>query len=453
MNIIIVGDGKVGATLTHLLSAEGHDVTVVDSNLRVLERAQEENDVMVIHGHGASKRVLEEAGADEADLLVAATSSDEVNLLACLMGRKLGCERTIARVRNLEYADDIGMLREELGLSFSVNPEDACAREIFSLLQFPSFLGREQFARGKVEIVRLKICENSPFVNLPLSDLYQTVKIKVLVCAVDRQGEIYIPDGGFVVQEGDEIYITAMGSTLARLIRNLNLPYHRVSHVTIVGGSKIAYYLAKRLVMSHVRVRIVEKDQERCEILSELLPEADILEGDGTDKEMLLSEGVMHSDALVTLTGMDEENIVLSLYAKQSLHIPVVITKCGRNQYREMFRQMGLDAVVSPQVSCSEEVVRYVRAMQNSFDSDIVTMHSIADGQVEALEFIADNNTRLLNTPLSKLKLKKGILIVCINHHAKTIIPNGDSVVRHGDSVIVVTTGHCISDLNDILAG
>lgn len=453
MDIIIVGDGKVGAALTNALSAEEHNVTVVDSNLRVLERAQEDHDVMVVHGHGASRQVLEEAGAEEADLLIAATSADEINLLACLMARKLGCGRTIARVRSLEYAADIDILREELGLSFAINPEDSCAREIFNRLQFPTFLGREQFAQGRVEIVRLKIAAGSPFVDLPLSQLYQRIKVRVLVCAVDRSGQVHIPDGSFVIREGDEIFITARGSTLATLIRNLDLSKRKVTHVTIVGGSRIAYYLASRLLRSHVRVRIIERKPERCQELAELLPEADILEGDGTDQDVLMAEGVAHSDALVTLTDIDEENIVLSIFAQQNLKMPLVITKCSRKQYQEMFRQVGIDTVVSPQLSCSNEVVRYVRAMQNSFGSEIVTMHSIAGDQAEALEFIADGNARLLNTPLAELLLKKGILIACITHNAKTTIPSGDSIIRRGDSVVVVTAGHRIADLNDVLAG
>lgn len=450
MNIVIAGSGKIGMTLTSLLSKEDHDITIIDLNPKALEKVQNEFDIMIVQGHCASRSVLEEAGAEEADILIAATGIDEVNLLCCLIARKLGCKRTIARVRNWEYASNVGILREELGLSFVVNPEDSCAREIFNTLQFPSFLGREQFVQGRAEIVRLKVDEDSVLVNLPLTKLQSVAKEKVLVCAVDREGEVTIPDGHFVIQTGDELFISARGAVLAKLIRNLNLASHRISHVTMVGGSRVAFYLSFRLIQSHVGVRIIERNPQRCQELSELLPEADIVEGDGTDQDVLLAEGIKNTDALIALTGIDEENIVLSMYA-QKLNVPTIITKCGRLQYNEMLCKLGIDNVVSPQMSCSEEVARYIRAMETSSGNDIVTMHSIAGGKAEALEFVADKDSRIVGKPLSRLNLKKGTLISSISHGAQTMIPAGDSIVQRGDSVVIVATGHHIKDLDDIL--
>lgn len=451
MKIIIVGDGKVGLTLTQMLSAEDHDITVVDQNPKVLQRMLEEYDVMAVRGHGASREVLEEAGAEEARLLIAATSSDEVNLLSCITAKKMGTSHTIARVRNPEYAGQLDFLQEELGLSFTINPEEACSREIFHLLQFPSFLGREQFAKGRVEIVKLHVDAASPLKNIQLTDLYDAAKVRVLVCAVDRDGDVTIPHGSFVIREEDDLYITASGQNLAALIKNLGCISHKVTQVTIVGGSRLGLYLARRLMHGGVGVKIIEKDPARCVILADLLPEADIVEGDGTEQELLLSEGADRADALVALTGMDEENIVLSMYARQ-LGIHKVITKCNRTQYSNMFRKMGVDTVVSPKLTVASQIVRYVRSMDNSTGGKMLTLHHIADGQVEAMEFSVDADARLLNTPLAVLPLKEGILIGAISRGNQTIIPTGNDIIMVGDTIVVLAdNARRILDLDDII--
>ncbi len=451
MKIVIVGDGKVGLTLTQMLTAEDQDVTVVDSNPKVLERMQESCDALAIQGHGASRITLEQAGAGEADLLIAATSLDEINLLSCLMASKMGCKNTIARVRNPVYADDLTFLRKELGLTFAINPEEACARKIFQLLQYPSFLAREQFAKGRVEVVRFNVAKGSPLVDVPLTRLYNVAKVRVLVCAVDRAGEVTIPHGGFVIHEGDDLFVTAAGETLAALIKSLGLSARRVGHVTVVGGSRVAQYLAIRLLRSGVAVKIIEANTERCQELADLLPDAEIVEGDGTEQELLLAEGISRSDALVALTGIDEENIILSMYAKE-LGVPTIITKCNRTQYTDMFRKMGITSAVSPKQISAEEIVRYVRAMNDSATGPMVAMHSIAGGKAEALEFVAEPSSRALGIPLWQLELKEGILIASISQGSKTVIPAGDAVIEAGDSVVVVTAGQHILTLDDILA-
>ncbi len=450
MRIVIVGDGKMGLALTQMLTAENHDITVIDTNRKVLEKMQENCDALAVQGHGASRHVLEEAGAGTADLLIAATSADEINLLSCLIANKMGCRQTIARVRNPEYAEDLTFLREELGLSFTINPEEACAREIFYLLQFPSFLEREQFARGRVELVRFTLADGSPLAGVALKNLHTAVKARVLVCAVVRDGHITIPHGEFVLQAGDDIYVTAQGEYIAALIKYLGLASHKITQVTLVGGSRIALYLAHRLIKSGVGVKIIEQDAARCVTLAQLLPEADIVEGDGTDREVLLAESVDHCDALVALTGIDEENIVLAMYARQ-LGVPKLVTKCNRTQYSDMFRKTGINTVVSPKQTSADIIVRYVRAMENSPGGEILTMHTIADGQAEAMEFLADESSAVCGIPLVTLPLRAGVLIASISRGRETIIPKGDSVVRPGDSVVVVTANPTIRALDDIV--
>jgi len=451
MQIVIVGDGKVGLTLTQMLSAEDHNITVVDSNAKVLAGLHEDYDVRTVLGHGATRVVLEEAEAGEAQLLIAATSSDEINLLSCLTAKKLGCEHTIARVRNPEYFDQINFLREDLGLSFAINPDKACAREIFQLLQFPSFLERERFVNGRVEIVCINIDAHSPFKGISLQNLYQAAKVRVLVCAVERDGEVIIPDGSFSIREGDDLYISSSSENLAALIKNLKLMTRKVTQVTIVGGSRLGLYLANRLLRSGVHVKIIEKNPEKCIRLADLLPDADIIEADGTDQNVLHSEGALRSDALVALTGFDEGNIILSIYAHQN-GVRKVITKCNNMQYGEMFRKMGIDTFVSPKMTSASEIVSYVRAMEASSGSRMMTMHYIVGGKAEALEFIAHSSSKLLGIPLADLPLRKGVLIACITRGTNVTIPTGGSTIQVGDSVMIVTAaGRIYYDLDEIL--
>jgi len=453
MNIIIVGDGKVGAALTEQLSSEGHDITIIDSNPRVLDRSAERYDVMALTGNGASMATLREAGADRADLLIAATSRDELNLITCLTAKKLGARHTIARVRNPEYAEQLITMREELGLSLSVNPEYAAAQEAYQLLQFPSFLKREPFAKGRVEIVSVPVKEGSKLVGIPLHKLYEIARVNVLVCAVERGEEVYIPDGSFVLQEGDAIFVTAALQDLARLIRNLGLVEHKVKSLLIIGGSRVAFHLARRCLDSGMDVKIIEQRRERCEELAEALPSAIVIEADGSQQEVLDAEGLRSYDAVITLTGMDEENLILSMYAS---HVGVgkVITKVNRIEYYDVFRKVGLGSVISPKGLCCANIVRYVRAMNSASESEgVITLHSIVDGKAEALEFLAGPNTRHCGEPLKDIPVKKGILVSCITHQGKTIIPKGDSRFHPGDTVIVVTAGgQAITGLDDIFS-
>lgn len=450
MKIIIVGDGKVGRAITAQLSKEGHDLTIIDSNPSVLEKSMQRYDVMVIHGNGASMPVLQRADADAADLLIAATSADEINMLTCIVAKKIGTKNTIARIRTPEYFDQLIMMREELGLSMPINPELSAATEIYNTLQLPSFLHRDSFIKGKVEIVELKVLENSKLQDLPLMKLSKVLSAKVLICAVERKGEAFIPSGNFVLQKDDRIHITADAKDLAKVIHDLDLKKRKVRNVMIIGGSRIAYYLSHMLLLSGISVKIVDKNSTRCLQLAEQLPKAMVIEGEGSNQQLLLEEGLQDTDALVTLTNMDEENIFLSLYGAH-LGVPHIITKVNQTEYASIIEEMGIESAVSPKKLCATEVVRYVRAMANTTGGSVLTMHEIVNGKVHALEFQVTGKTKYLDKTLIELPIKKSILVACIFRRGKTTIPDGKTRLKKGDSIIIVTpSDYSIIDLNDI---
>lgn len=362
MKIVIVGDGKVGCTLTERLSKEGHDIVVIDNNRQVLRESAEIFDVMAVHGNGASLRVQKAADVQNSDLLIAAASGDELNLLCCIIARKLGCKHTIARMRNPEYVEQLFFLREELGLSMMINPERASAKEIFRLLQFPTFLKRDSFAKGRAEIVEIVLREGSILSGKRLNELYKIAKVKVLVCAVEREDRVYIPDGSFRLQRGDKLYVTAPTQDLTALIKHLGLEKIKVRNAILVGGSRIAYYLARELEEAGIGVKIIETSEDRCNQLAELLPRAQIVHADGSSQAVLRAEGIEQTDAVVTLTNIDEENLLISMFANY-LHVPKVVTKINRTEYTEVIRDKGIDSVISPKLLCANDIVRYVRAM------------------------------------------------------------------------------------------
>ncbi len=450
MKIIIAGNGKMGAALTSQLTAEGDDLTLIDSNLNVLESSEESYDIMVVHGNCASMDVLIQAGVKEADLLIAMAGADEVNLLCCMTAHGLNPNiHTIARVCNPEYTDQIYVMRQMFGLSMAVNPERQAATEIERLLKYPGFLKRDTFTKGRVEIVELRIDKKSKLCNVALNDMDGIVKCKILVCAVLRDGKAVAPGGNFVLREGDRIYVTAFTNILTLLLKNLGILTHKVKRVMICGGGRISYYLAKQLQNSGVQVQIIEKDQERCRQLSAILPSACIIQGDSTNQLLLESEGVSSCDALATMTGLDELNMIISLYGN-SCGVPQVITKLGHIKNADILGDLSLGSVISPKELCCNTIVQYVRAMKNQAGAAL-TVHTIADGQAEAMEFYADERTRNCGKPLKALKLKKGVLVVCILKGAKMEIPNGDSYFNVGDIVYVVTGKEkSIYQLNDI---
>ena len=451
MKVVIVGDGKVGYTLTKSLSEEGHDLVVIDNNKRILLASQESLDVAVVDGNGASVEVQREAGVDTADLLIAATNGDETNLLCCMVAKKLGCKHTIARVRNPEYDQQIRFMRDELGLSMVINPEKAAALEIFRLLQFPSFLKRDSFARGNAELVELKLKGGNPLIGKPLQQFRTVADVNALVCAVERDNEIHIPKGDFTLHLGDKVTIAADAADLVKLIKNLGVYSPKAQRVMIVGGSRTAAYLAQRLI--RIDLTIVEQDEKRCMDLSEALPQATVINGNGTDQRLLLSEGIASADAVVSLMGIDEENLLVSMFASY-VGVPKSITKISRNEYNPIFESMGIDSIVSPKLLTANEIVRYVRAMEDTTGGSVLTLYKIVDGKAEALEFSVKGEAKFLNLPLYRLKLKKNVLIAAIIRARKVIIPSGADVMQKGDTVIVVTEAdRAIRDLKDIFEG
>lgn len=452
MNIIIAGGGKVGRTLARQLSAEGHDLTLVDKEGSVLDTTVEQFDVMAVQGNCASMSVLIRAGVRDADLLIAVTNADEVNLLCCMTAHGINKKlHTIARIRNPEYTDQIYRMRDVFALSLIVNPEKQAAREIERLLKYPGFLRRDTFAKGRTEIVELRVDGSSKLCNVPLSEMNRIVKCRVLVCAVLHNGTAVAPSGSFVLREGDRIFVTAPAENLTILLKNLGIITRRVRNVILCGGGTLAYYLTQLLEKDNVNVQIIERDPARCRRLAELLPNSCVVQGDCSSQSLLDAEGIDSCDALVAMTGLDEMNMVLSLYAS-SRGVPQVITKLGRGDNGTLTDAMNLGSLICPRELCSNNIVRYVRAMQNQSGA-AVSVHSIADGQAEAVEFHINETTRNCGKPLKELKLKPNVLIVSITHGSSTEIPGGDSFFKEGDTVVVVTSGRgVLRQFNDIFA-
>ena len=451
MKIIIIGTGKVGFSLAEQLLNEKHDITIVDTQDSALRRATDALDIMSVKGNGVSTDTLREAGAEDADLLVAATNSDEVNMVCCLTAKHLGAKYTIARIRNPEYNLGLHELKKNMGIDMVINPENATAVEISRLLRFPSAANIETFCRGRVELMGFRLQEGDFLVNQPLHALSAQVKqLSLLVCAVDRDGEVTIPNGSFVPQVGDKLYLIGRPTSLDQFFRLLGRYSPKVKTVFIVGGGKISVYLTAILEKMKMRVKIVELSEKRCRLVSEMMPRTTVICGDGTDQELLESERMSAADAFVALTDRDEDNLIISLYAmQQGMH--KVVTKCNRQNYTGIARAVGLDSVISPKLITAAQILQLVRGMQNSQGSVMNTLYRIADGKTEAMEFTVGPSTRHLNVPLRDLHLHKGILIAVIMRDGE-IIPEGSSCIQEGDSVIIISRDRPIQDLNDIYA-
>lgn len=450
VKIIIAGNGKVGIALTKQLSAEGYDLTLIDSNNDVLEASIERYDVMAVYGNCASMAILKQANVEEADLLIAATSADEVNLLCCMTAHGLNPRlHTIARIRNPEYAEQAYKMRDIFALSLAVNPEQQAALEIERLLKYPGFLKRDTFAKGRAEIVELMVDSKSKLRDVPLNRLDSIVKCKVLVCTVLRDGDAIAPDGNFVLRENDRIFVTAPSNNLSMLLNNLGIINRKIRRVIICGGGRLGYYLATRLLSNGVAVQIIEQDYQRCVQLGGMLPGASIIHGDASDPALLESERLSGCDALITMTGLDELNMIISLYGR-SMGVPHIVTKLGRIENSNIINSLPLGSVVCPKELCCYSIVRYVRALQNQVGAAL-TVHSIANGQVEAVEFRVDDKTLHCGEQLKHIRLRKNVLVVCMTKGSKIIIPNGDSTFARGDTLVIVTSGDTIiHQLNEI---
>ena len=434
MNIVIIGDGKIGGTLAEQLLREGHDIVVVDNDAEALENSISTQDIMCVEGNGAVMEIQEEAGVKEADVVIACTSMDELNMLCCLLAKKLGAKKTIARVRNPEYYSQINLIKSDLGLSMYINPEFAAAAEISRLLIFPAAEKIELFAKGRVELVEHTVAYDNPICGHSLKEIYSKYKIKMLVCAVQRGSEVYIPDGNFVLEGGDVINISATHDEIEKFFRHTEQKSKKISSVMIIGGGKI-----------------IDNDMERCRMLSELLPDASVIFGDGTDQALLYEEGIDRVDAVVALTGMDEENFIVSMFCK-SINVPKIITKINRETYIDMAEKMGLESIITPASISANHVISYVRAIKNSEGSNEETLYRLINDRLEALEFNVNENASYVGKPLKELTLKKNNLIACIVRHRKIIIPNGNDKIEVGDSVVVVTTNtNSVHDIEEII--
>jgi len=408
-------------------------------------------DVMGVCGNGADSDALKEAGVADAELFIAVTGSDELNMLSCFLAKRLGAKHTIARIRNPEYNDSsLNFLKQELELSMAINPESLAARELYHILKLPTAAKIETFSRGNFEMIELRLKDDSPILGVPLSELRSRYDIKFLICVVQRGDEVYIPGGNFVLQAGDHIGLTASPSEIQKLVRALGLFSKQAKSVMILGGSRTAYYLTRRLLASGSDVKIVDKDRTLCEELCLSLPKAVIINGDGTHQELLLEEGLQDMDAFVSLTGIDEQNILLSFFASAQ-DVPKVISKVNSPELSAMAERLGLDCVISPRKIIADVLVRYARALQNSMGSTIETLYSLMDDQVEAIEFLVQDEPSLVNIPLKDLQLKSDILIAGIIRQRKPIIPTGNDAILPNDRVVLLAARQHIQELKDIL--
>ncbi len=448
MKIIIVGCGKVGTSIANELNSEGHEIVVVDIDHEAVTRLSESIDVMGIEGNGATYEILSEAGAESADLVIAAAARDEINLYTCLMAKAAGVKHTIARVRNPEYTSDLYRVKEQLGLSMAINPELTAAVEISRLLRFSGALEIDAFAKGIVELIKVEVPKDSLISNQKISEI-DILKGKVRICSVEREGEVYIPNGDFVIHSGDKISVAAKPEIAAKFFKKINVSIGRCRDVILLGGGKISYYLALKLIKSGINVKIIEKNPARCAVLSELLPEAVIIQGDCMDQDLLLSEGIEHVDGVAALMDYDEENILISLYLKGTSRAKV-ITKVNNVSFDSILSNLEFEYIIHPKSITGEYIARYIRAMQNSLGSNVETLYRLNDGKTEALEFRVSKNAKVCAIPIQQLDLLDNLQIICINRKGKIIIPQGSDSIMPNDTVIVLTKHKGLSDLDDI---
>lgn len=450
MNIIIVGCGKVGSTLAQQLNEEENNITVIDLDPIIVNDITSRYDIMGVAGNGATHIKQQEAGIKDADLLIAVTGSDELNLLCCLIAKKAGNCQTIARVRNPEYSQEAPYLKEELGLAMVINPEAAAAAEIDRVLRFPSAITIETFAKGRVEILKFRLPEGSPLVNCAVKDIVSKFRCDVLVCTVERGGEAFIANGDFVFEEKDIVSIIASPRNANEFFRKIKYKTNSVKNAMIVGGGEITYYLCERLHRAGISATIIEKDKKRCEELCTLWPDTIVINGDAVDQEVLIEEGLEQAGAFVALTNLDEENILLSLFAK-TMNKGKLVTKINRIDFDDVVKHLDLDTIIYPKNITSDMIVRYVRAMSNTIGSNVETLYSVIKGKVEAAEFIVKEDSPVTGKPIMELKLKPNLLVAAILRGKTVIIPRGQDVIQPGDAVIVVSAPAMLHDITDIL--
>ena len=451
MKIVIIGAGKISSAIIKHATAENHEVTVVDNNANVIEEIVETYDCMGLVGNGLLNDTLIQAGANKADVVIAATRSDEANMLACLLAKSLGAKSTIARIRNYEYSKQISHLKETLGITMTINPELESAREVARIMNFPSALKVESFGRGNVDLVEFFVPENSPLCGQKLLELNKKNQLNVLVCAVERDNNIFIPNGQFEIEAKDKISITCQRAESRRFMEKLGFLESRIKRVMIIGGGGITVYLAEELLNNNFDVKIIEAKKDRCLELSELLPKATIIHGDGSNQRVLSEEGMENSDAVICLTGNDEENIIISLYANKK-KVKKIVTKINKVSFGELMESVGMASIVYPKEITASQILSYIRATSNSRGSQIKKVYKMVNEKVEILEFDVSEKAKVLNKALKDLKLKPNVLIAGITRNGEYILPTGSTIIEKNDSVIVATTNAILDDLDNILA-
>jgi trk system potassium uptake protein TrkA len=450
VRVVVIGGGKVGNKIIEQLSKESHDVTVIEKNPEVIQKINNYLDIACINGNAINYDIQKEAGVDAADIVIGCTSSDEINMFSCLLAKKLGAKHTIARVRNPEYYNQLNYIKDDLGLSMVINPEYVAANEISRILRFPSALKVETFAKGKVELLEFKVGVDSVLVGMKMKEISHKFNLKVLICAVQRANDVIIPNGDLVLEAGDKLSIAASHLELENFLGRIGGLKRKVKTVMLIGGGKIAYYLCESLKKLNIKIKIIERDIKACNNIADLLPYVDVIHGDGTDQQLLEEEGIDDVDAFVCLTGIDEENIILSMYAN-SKNIRKVITKVGHSTFLNMTETLNLDTVISPKDITGSIILRYVKAMEASYGSKLNSFYRMVDGKVDVLEFSVGETSKIVGERLADLKLRKHLLLACIVREGSIIIPSGNDIVNAKDNIIIVTKHQDISDVDDIV--
>lgn len=450
MKIVVVGCGKIGTTFVSHLISEGHDVVAIESDTSVIAQLNNIYDVMTVTGNGVDSDTLFEAGVDSAELFIATTGSDELNMLSCYLAKRMGAKQTVARIRNPEYNDNsLSFMKANLDISMVINPDLLAAQELYNILKLPSAAKVNFFSHRNFEIVEIKLKPDSILDGTTLADFRKKHNVDVLFCAVQRDENVYIPNGNFTLKSGDKVAIAATKGEMLKFVKMTDAIRRKAKDVMILGASRTAYYLSNMLIGSGSSVKIVEIDRKKCEEFSESVPEATVICGDGAHQELLMEEGIRSTDAFVSLTGMDEENILVSMFAS-SQNVPTVITKINRKEFLATAERLGLETVITPKKIVCDRIVQYARALHNSLGSNVETLYNLMDGSVEALEFNVGTDCKLVETPLKDLKLKENVLIAGIIRGRKIIIPSGNDSIHFGDRVIIVAEGSRYSDLSDI---
>lgn len=450
MNVVIVGGGKVGRKLVEDFTGEGENVVLIDIKQEICDSVEESYDVRCVAGSGTNVDVLVEAEVSRADLFIAVTENDEYNALCSIMANKMGAERCVARVRNREYSRHVDFMRDMLGINMIINPELATAAEISRILRFPAATKTETFAKGRVELIEFSIDAANALCDMRIKEIYRKYKIKVLICVVQRGEEVLIPNGDFIIKNGDRLHITASHSDLTRFMKEIGIIQKKVKTVMLIGGGRISFYLAQMLMESGMHVKIIEQNSKRCEELSEYLPKADIICGDGTDRHILEEEGIDRVDALVSLTGIDEENMIIAMYA-QKRGVDKVIAKINRLSFGDLLDKTGVYSIVTPKNITANMIIRYARAMASAKDTEMRTLYRIVNNQAEAMDFIVNRESALTSKPLSEIKILDDVLIAAIMRNNSIFVPDGSSTLEVGDTVVVVTTRR-LKSLTDVLA-